>query len=192
MVSSVNTHTNATSKRWHLWEIDLRFAPGLPPGWLGVRSQLESCARSAPRTPSAAPVRWTVLAGSLAGGGLVGGFARPKQGAHPPACKAAEAALSGIVFSGMWGVTLMVLDGWPAIHGAILSVITMAERSHRSTRVPCFLAELAKVGMNDPSPFTVQASSPSPAPRNIFSPRKLIYRQLLYQVDLSTFKVSSL
>ena len=24
-----NSHTNAISKRWHLWEIDLRFAPGL-------------------------------------------------------------------------------------------------------------------------------------------------------------------
>ena len=34
MVSSINSHTNATSIGWHLWEIDLRFAPGLPPGWL--------------------------------------------------------------------------------------------------------------------------------------------------------------
>ena len=25
MVSVVNSHTNAISKRWHLWEIDLRF-----------------------------------------------------------------------------------------------------------------------------------------------------------------------
>ena len=33
MVSSVNSHTNATRIRWHLREIDLRFAPGLPPGW---------------------------------------------------------------------------------------------------------------------------------------------------------------
>ena len=33
MVSSVNSHTNATIIGWHLWEIDLRFAPGLPPGW---------------------------------------------------------------------------------------------------------------------------------------------------------------
>ena len=33
MVSLVNSHTNATSRRWHLWEIDLRFAPELPPGW---------------------------------------------------------------------------------------------------------------------------------------------------------------
>ena len=33
MVSLVNSHTHATTKRWHLWEIDLRFAPGLPPGW---------------------------------------------------------------------------------------------------------------------------------------------------------------
>jgi len=34
IVSLVNFHTNATSKRWHLWEVDLRFASGLPPGWL--------------------------------------------------------------------------------------------------------------------------------------------------------------
>jgi hypothetical protein len=33
MVSPVNSHANATSRRKHLWEIDLRFAPGLPPGW---------------------------------------------------------------------------------------------------------------------------------------------------------------
>jgi len=34
MVSLVNSHSNSSSKRWHLWEIDLRFAPGLPPGWM--------------------------------------------------------------------------------------------------------------------------------------------------------------
>ena len=33
MVYSVNSHTNATRIGWHPWEIDLRFAPGLPPGW---------------------------------------------------------------------------------------------------------------------------------------------------------------
>jgi len=33
MVSLVNSHTNATSKRWHLWEIDLRFALNSAPGW---------------------------------------------------------------------------------------------------------------------------------------------------------------
>ena len=33
MVSLVNSHTNATSIGWHLWEIDLRSAPGLPPRW---------------------------------------------------------------------------------------------------------------------------------------------------------------
>jgi len=33
MVSLVNSHTNATRIVWHLWEIDLRFAPGLPLGW---------------------------------------------------------------------------------------------------------------------------------------------------------------
>ena len=34
MVSLVNPHSNATSRRWHLWEIDLRFASGLPAGWI--------------------------------------------------------------------------------------------------------------------------------------------------------------
>ena len=29
----VNSHTNVTGIGWHLWEIDLRFASGLPPGW---------------------------------------------------------------------------------------------------------------------------------------------------------------
>ena len=33
MVSSVNSHTIATRIGWHMWEIDLRFATGLPPGW---------------------------------------------------------------------------------------------------------------------------------------------------------------
>jgi len=31
--SLVNSHTNTTRIGWHLWEIDLRFVPGLPPGW---------------------------------------------------------------------------------------------------------------------------------------------------------------
>ena len=33
MVSLVNPHTNATFRRWHMREIDLRFSPGLRPGW---------------------------------------------------------------------------------------------------------------------------------------------------------------
>ena len=33
MLSLVNSHTNATRIGWHLWEIDFRFAHGLPPGW---------------------------------------------------------------------------------------------------------------------------------------------------------------
>jgi len=36
MVSLVNSHTNATRIGEHLWEIDLRFARGLPPGWIGI------------------------------------------------------------------------------------------------------------------------------------------------------------
>ena len=38
MVSSVNSHTDATSKRLlHLWQIDLRFALNSTPGWSGLR-----------------------------------------------------------------------------------------------------------------------------------------------------------
>ena len=33
MVSQVNSHTNATRIGWYLWEMNLRFAHGLPPGW---------------------------------------------------------------------------------------------------------------------------------------------------------------
>jgi len=33
IVFTVNSHTNAASKGQHLWEIDLGFAPGLPPEW---------------------------------------------------------------------------------------------------------------------------------------------------------------
>jgi len=36
IVSLVNSHTNATSKRWHLWEMDLRFALNSTPGWGGL------------------------------------------------------------------------------------------------------------------------------------------------------------
>ena len=36
MVSLVNPHTNATSQSWHLWEIDLRFALNLTPGWVAI------------------------------------------------------------------------------------------------------------------------------------------------------------
>ena len=36
MVSFVNSHPNATSIGWHMWEIDFRLAPELPPGWFRV------------------------------------------------------------------------------------------------------------------------------------------------------------
>ena len=36
MVSVVISHINATRIGWHLWEIDLRFAPGLPASSVGV------------------------------------------------------------------------------------------------------------------------------------------------------------
>ena len=52
IVSLVNSHTNATSKRWHLWEIDLRFAPGLPPGWLRGGITSWALSRCALRPPS--------------------------------------------------------------------------------------------------------------------------------------------
>ena len=33
MVSLVNSYSDATSRRWHRWEIDSIFARELPPGW---------------------------------------------------------------------------------------------------------------------------------------------------------------
>jgi len=33
-----NSHTNATRIGWHLWDVDLRFAPVLPPGWREIRA----------------------------------------------------------------------------------------------------------------------------------------------------------
>ena len=38
MVSSVNSHANTTSKRWHLCEINIRFALNSTTGWLGLRA----------------------------------------------------------------------------------------------------------------------------------------------------------
>ena len=40
MVSLVNSHINATRIGWHLREVDLRCAPGLPPGWRCMRADL--------------------------------------------------------------------------------------------------------------------------------------------------------
>jgi len=42
MVSLVNSHTNATRIGWHLWDIDLRFASGLPPGWGAIAAHSPS------------------------------------------------------------------------------------------------------------------------------------------------------
>ena len=33
MIYFVNSHTNATSKKWHLCEIHFRFPPNSTPGW---------------------------------------------------------------------------------------------------------------------------------------------------------------
>ena len=55
MVSLVKSHTNATRIGWHLWEIDLRFAPWLPPGWicvLNVPDPPQARVRTFPRTLS--------------------------------------------------------------------------------------------------------------------------------------------
>jgi hypothetical protein len=43
MVSLVNCHANATRIGWHLLEIDLRFASGLPAGWVRPGVVCERC-----------------------------------------------------------------------------------------------------------------------------------------------------
>ena len=40
IVSFVHSHTNATRIGWHMWEIEIQFAPGLPPGWSTCRIRL--------------------------------------------------------------------------------------------------------------------------------------------------------
>jgi len=45
IVSLINSHTNVTGFGWHLWEIDLRFAPELPPG-RGARTPSTSWRRA--------------------------------------------------------------------------------------------------------------------------------------------------
>jgi len=58
MVVLANSHKNATRIGWHLWEIDLIFASGLPPGW-GVAFEglgLEFCLGK-PDTPAGEEAR---------------------------------------------------------------------------------------------------------------------------------------
>ena len=60
MVYLVNSQTNATRIGWHLWEIDLRFAPGLPPGWVrggsgAIRPRLLEEASFLPRSQDRLP-----------------------------------------------------------------------------------------------------------------------------------------
>ena len=49
MIYLVNSHANATSKRRHLWEIDLRFALDSTPGWIPSLLSLSSRARDRQR-----------------------------------------------------------------------------------------------------------------------------------------------
>jgi hypothetical protein len=49
MVCLVNSHTNAIKIGRHLWEIDLIFPPGSPPGW--VQTRLVSATRGGPLDP---------------------------------------------------------------------------------------------------------------------------------------------
>ena len=70
MVYLVNSHSNATRIGQHLWEIDLRFDPGLPPGWrhpAAVRAPIPR------RRRGALPRRWRgkVLPRRRRGGGGV-------------------------------------------------------------------------------------------------------------------------
>jgi hypothetical protein len=41
MFSLVNSYKNATRIGWHLCQIELRFAPGLPPGWNRDRARVQ-------------------------------------------------------------------------------------------------------------------------------------------------------
>ena len=48
MVPLGDSHSNATLKSWHLWEINLRFALNSTPGWT-VKPPKMFCARNSPK-----------------------------------------------------------------------------------------------------------------------------------------------
>ena len=58
MISLANSLTNATSKKWHLWEIGSRFALNSTPGWpttAATRKKLDTPVPSQPRMDASAP-----------------------------------------------------------------------------------------------------------------------------------------
>ena len=57
MVSLVNSHAHATRIGWHLWEINLIFALGLPPGCLGYNEDVEERLGPAERVEEARDIR---------------------------------------------------------------------------------------------------------------------------------------
>jgi len=82
----VNSHTNATRIGWHLWESDLRFAPGLPPGWASVAFFDPGIVVRCCLTPRCA---WAASAGllrvfSATGNGTAGGAALPRDAPRGP------------------------------------------------------------------------------------------------------------
>jgi len=52
-------NTNATRIGWRMWEIDLRFAPGLPPGWGRARGSAQCTSPTPPTVPIL--VSYTIL-----------------------------------------------------------------------------------------------------------------------------------
>ena len=62
MVSLVNSYTDATPSRWHLWEIDFRFALNSTPGWPGA-SRRRRCSRNGNRTSRRCQLPLTLLPG---------------------------------------------------------------------------------------------------------------------------------
>ena len=55
MITLVNFHTNATSKRWHLWEIRLKIFPRATPGWHPIASAAMASAADATTNLSPQP-----------------------------------------------------------------------------------------------------------------------------------------
>ena len=86
VVSAVNSHTNASRIGWHLWEIDLMFAPGLPPGWHPLEKGDVCHANSLP--PTAHPLTLTA--------DMKHAHPPDMQHAHPPGMEHAHAPLARI------------------------------------------------------------------------------------------------
>ena len=58
MTFLLNSHSNATSRRWHLWEIDLGFSLNSIPGWTSTHLHIRTRATVYSSGPTCVTGSW--------------------------------------------------------------------------------------------------------------------------------------